>query len=436
MRGRSFLLCAQYLPDMSCFPFSRPFLPILAAVVFGAVGAASAATHYVSIQTTKFSPDRLTIASGDTVIWTSTYGIRYNGAIIGAPSVTFTGGTNAPAGCAAVPRHETCVVDFPNVGEFSYRNDEKGGFNVSGVIVVTSNAVPEVTLTMPTEDQTILKGQTLSLSGTALDPDGSVNQVQVFVENDSGSSEIDLDVSDDNGTKTFVSAATDVFAEGTNFFVAVVTDNRGAATRAGVTVTAQTNAPPSVVLEALRLRPAAIDSSMNLALLATAVVSDPEADKGGGLSRMTFLLNGESQLETTNTTRVIDMGLDTEATVAITNYSASIATNLLDTAAANTLVVEAVDSIGQTNAVTNTFQYADLQFSVATGTISTVGGAIRFDLQVMEGVVYRIESSVNLIDWTSEFTFTADGDTRPFIGIADRDPMRFYRIVKDPPATE
>ena len=59
MRGRSFLLCAQYLPDMSCFPFSRPFLPILAAVVFGAVGAASAATHYVSIQTTKFSTNLL-----------------------------------------------------------------------------------------------------------------------------------------------------------------------------------------------------------------------------------------------------------------------------------------------------------------------------------------------------------------------------------------
>ena len=400
-------------------------------MLLGVAGATVAATHHVSIKTTTFSPERLTIAAGDTVIWTSTYGIRYGGSVFAAPTVTFTGGTNAPTGCVGVPRGETCVVEFPNVGEFPYRNDEKGGFNVTGLITVTSNAVPEVTLTMPTGDQTILEGDALSLSGTAVDPDGSVNRVQVFVENASGTTEVNVGSTEDGGTTTFVSAATDAFEAGTNFLVAVVTDNRGGTARAGVTVTAETNAAPTVALEALRLRPATGDSSTNLALLATVVASDPEADKGGGMSRVEFFLNGESQLATTNTTRVVDQGLETERTVAVTNYSATIATNRLNTNALNTLVVEAEDSIGLTNAVTNTFSFEDLLFAVDIGSITASGGAIRFDLQVVQGVEYRIESSTNLVDWTTEFAFAAEEDTRPFIGIADRDPMRFYRIVRD-----
>ena len=60
------------------------------------------------------------------------------------------------------------------------------------------------------------------------------------------------------------------------------------------------------------------------------------------------------------------------------------------------------------------------------------GNTISFDLTVQDGAVYRFETSTNLVDWITSFSFTASGTTRPVLDFADRDTMRFYRIVREP----
>ncbi len=408
--------------------FFRLFAALFGAAFVVLSGGAEAAEFHVRIDDSKFTPDHLIIAAGDTVIWTSSYGVRWGSSIIGAPSVTFnTVGTNAAvSGCSAIPKNETCVVTFPDAGVYTYQNDLFGAYQVQGTITVTDNALPVVTVSAPTNNFSFKLGSNLSVSGEASDEDGTVRQVELLILNDSWTNSFAVSqfpggtLGDTNAFAGTANATN--FVAGTNAVRAVATDSRGGTTSLDVTVMVETNSAPEVSLEALRLG----SSAFGPALLVTAMATDPEAGDGGGLARVEFFLNGESRLAVTNTTQTVD-----SVEIPITRYSATIGTNLLNLDSVNTLVIEAEDAAGLTNAVTNSFQFSDLMFSVDKGTVSVSGGAIAFDLQVETGVQYRLESSVNLLDWVTEFTFTATSATRPFIGFADRDSMRFYRVVKD-----
>jgi plastocyanin len=406
---------------MSCIAhFRRLTAALFCAAALACAANSWAAVHQVSIGSTKFSPDHVTIAVGDTVVWASTYGVRYNGAVIGAPSVTFDGGsTNAPAGCSAIPKGETCSAEFSSAGTFTYRNTQTGVFNVSGTVTVIEDEAAIVAVSAPTNNVSILLGEALPVAGEASDPDGTIDQVELFVINGSWTNSV--------GVSAFAAGATGAtnvfnltasgtnFVAGTNTLRAVASAVRGAGASVDVEVVVETNAAPVVALESLRL----LASGSGQSVVATALATDGEAESGGGIARVEFLLNGASQLIVTNDN------------AARTNFSVTIATNLLDLNAANTLEVNVTDTADLTASAATVFQFADLNFLIAPGSVIKSGNTISFDLSVLDGVQYRLETSTNLVEWITSFTFTASGTNRPFVDFADRDVMRFYRIVRD-----
>lgn len=398
---------------------------LLVAAAFVCPSAVAAAEHHVSIGETRFSPESLTIAVGDTVIWTSSYGVRYNGAAIGAPSVTFDGGsTNAPAGCAAIPKGETCVAEFSSAGTFTYRNTQSGIFNVTGMVTVTEDEAATVAINSPTNNFTFLQGGDLMVSGETSDPDGTVAQVELFVINDSWTNSVGVSAfaaGASGATNLFnLTASATNFVAGTNTVRAVATAARGGGGSAEAVVIVETNAAPVVAIESLRLVGVTSGTMAGQSLVATALATDAEAASGGGVSRVEFLLNGMSQLIVTNTN------------VATTHFTVTIATNLLQTGASNTLTVEVTDAAELAASASSSFNFTDLNFLIAPASVAKSGNTISFDLTVQDGAVYRFETSTNLVDWITSFSFTASGTTRPVLDFADRDTMRFYRIVREP----
>lgn len=373
-----------------------------------------AATHNVSIGGQSFNPTHIEIAVGDTVVWTSTYGTLFGGTIINAPSVT-PFGENTFTGCAAILKNQTCEATFDTEGVFFYQNTDFAGFAVIGSVTVTTNAAPVVNITTPTMDPTIVVGDGVSLAGNFSDADGTVDLVEFFVVNDSGTNAVAATAVIAMGTNFTMSAAATGFIAGTNALMAVATDNRGGQGTAFINVTAQANGDPTAAVTVFRLN-AAMDE-----LTVGVTATDPEAATGGGVTKVEFFFN-DALHETIN-----------NANPAASYFTTRIPIATLISDGLNTLGVAVEDAAGNTNGVTTTFLTSILPLAIDAAASSLVVNAstVSFNFAVEVGVQYRVETSTDLRVWTTRFTFTPTISPHPYIEVRGGGTLRFYRVVRD-----
>jgi hypothetical protein len=92
------------------------------------------------------------------------------------------------------------------------------------------------------------------------------------------------------------------------------------------------------------------------------------------------------------------------------------------------------DAAGNTNGVTTTFLTSILPLTIDATASSFVVNAstVSFNFDVGLGVQYRVETSTNLADWTTRFTFTPTVTPHPYIELRSAEGLRFYRVVRDP----
>ncbi|MFT4587833.1 MAG: plastocyanin [Candidatus Binatia bacterium] len=399
----------------SFYSFRRFAAVLLGGALMLAARDGAAATRHVAINALNFSPSHITIAVGDTVVWTSNYSDEFGGVIISAPSVTPTG-ANSFTGCAAVPKGHTCEATFDTEGVFTYRNLDFGMFAEEASITVRTNVAPGVNVTMPTGEQTIVVGESVGMTGNFFDNDGTVDSVEFFVVNASGTNAVVATAVITMGTNFAMSAAATGFIAGTNALMAVATDDWGGEGTAVVNVTAQANGDPTAAITVLRLN-AALDE-----LTVGVVATDPEADAGGGVPKVEFFFNDVLH-ETINS-----------VTATNTYFTTRIPVAMLISDGLNTLGVAVEDAAGNTNGVTTTFLTSILPLTIDATASSFVVNAstVSFNFDVGLGVQYRVETSTNLADWTTRFTFTPTVTPHPYIELRSAEGLRFYRVVRDP----
>lgn len=209
-------------------------LALLVAVCAAGCGPAHAATNLVLIGNYFFNPTNLTIAVGDTVLWSNT---------VAATMVHDSTSTNAAMPWASgdlTSTRRTFALTFTNAGRFPYMcarhvlavvgaHPEQTGT----VTVVAANLPPGVTLTQPPNPSRFRAPASVLLEAVASDPDGAVTNVQFLMN---------------GGLLASASAPPYVFtvsnlAAGNYAFAARAVDNAGAAaTSAPVNVSVLTNA--------------------------------------------------------------------------------------------------------------------------------------------------------------------------------------------------
>lgn len=142
-----------------------------------------AATNIVQIGSYFFTPTNVTIAVGDTVLWTNT---------VAATQIHDSTSTNIAFQWASGDLNNskrTFSLTFTNAGSFPYlcsthvfafmpsqRHPEQTGT----VIVASANLPPSVAITNPPNDAKFLAPANILLQATANDPGGSVTNVQFF----------------------------------------------------------------------------------------------------------------------------------------------------------------------------------------------------------------------------------------------------------------
>ena len=137
------------------------------------------------------------------------------------------------------------------------------------------NTPPTVSISSPANGASFLTGASIGITANAADVDGSVSQVEFFVNG--------VSIGVDNTAPTFTT--TWIGTNGSKVLTAVATDNNGATTTsAPVTITVASNTPPVVSVSAP----------------ATAVVGDlvtftaTASDPGGSVASVEFFVNGAS----------------------------------------------------------------------------------------------------------------------------------------------
>lgn len=214
--------------------------PVLAALLLGfLLGVASvsaATTHYVYIKNIAYTPYELTVAPGDTVTWVcqeSTHTVSPSG-----------GGTDTFCGTGYLFKGDNCSQTFNNSGDFYYRCLVHSGFYpaMNGVIHVTAlsnNVLPAISITKPTNAQTV--GAYFTFEAAATDSDGTVKKVEFFYGADT------LSVTNLLGTVTnstlltnnlYQIVATNNLPHGDYILAAKVTDDRdGVKVSTGIAIT-------------------------------------------------------------------------------------------------------------------------------------------------------------------------------------------------------
>jgi plastocyanin len=215
-----------------------PRLPLfLLGLILLLAPASRAAVWNVSMFDFYFTPTNLTIAAGDTVVWSNK--------VTRAHDTTYFDPANPDFVLFASPllaRNESFAFTFTNGGFYPYicavhyfaRPQQTGT-----VMVIKPNEPPTITLTNPTDGAVLFAPATFTLAATASDADGTVTQVQFFV----------------NGVAAGVSTAPPFRTElnnlpvGNYLFTAVATDNSGATNTAPpVNITVQERPPDSFTL--------------------------------------------------------------------------------------------------------------------------------------------------------------------------------------------
>ena len=197
--------------------------------------------HVVSYQFTSFNPNALTVAQGDSVLFTNRDGGQFS-----SHSVT---GTGAEAYCGSTLRM-FCNVTFDSLGVFPYRcvphSFAAGGGRFSGMtggvaVVSTILRPPLVTIARPLANETFAAGASFTIeTGNVIDPDGSVTNVEFFA---SAAGE-PVSIGNDPTAPFAVTVATGL-ASGTYMLTARATDNTGIAS---------TSAPVAITIEGAEIR--------------------------------------------------------------------------------------------------------------------------------------------------------------------------------------
>lgn len=144
-------------------------------------------------------------------------------------------------------------------------------------VVNQANQPPLVNITAPANGSSFFVGDNVTINATASDPDGSVTQVEFFVNG--------VSVGVDN---TAPYSANYVATSGVKNITAVATDNGGqTATSSVVTITVGTNTPPTVSITAptagsIFTAPAAVN------------IDATAADPGGSVANVEFFVDGVS----------------------------------------------------------------------------------------------------------------------------------------------
>lgn len=138
----------------------------------------AATTHIVQIRDFYFTPTNLTVAVGDTVLWTNAVTLNHD-----------SGSTNAafPWNSGNLAGNATYSLTFTNPGVFGYvcnrhffspvnpRREQTGT-----VAVVSANLPPTVSLLNPPNNAKFRAPAEFTLQATAAAPGGSVTNVQFF----------------------------------------------------------------------------------------------------------------------------------------------------------------------------------------------------------------------------------------------------------------
>jgi plastocyanin len=147
---------------------TRRLLLFVLGLWFG-LSAVSAATLNVTGSGTSFSPSRLTVTNGDTVVWS----------LSGSHTVSPRGVTPEPfCGPNGVP---SCTVTFNSVGAFPYQCNFHAGFNMTGLVTVVAAPVapPTVSITNPPINA-LYAAPGIVAVGVSVTNDGSVVNVRLL----------------------------------------------------------------------------------------------------------------------------------------------------------------------------------------------------------------------------------------------------------------
>ncbi len=175
--------------------------------------ALSAQAASVDVYPTFFSPSSLQITVGETVTWTNQDEEDVH--TVASSNGSWSTGYLFSYG-------ETFSVTFNSAGTFNY-SDSINGFSGSiTVIGVPANVPPTVALTSPTNNIKLPSPATFTLTATASDSDGSVTNVNFYLE--AGTTLVGSD------TSSPYTLTISNLAAGTYTYYATATDNKGAST--------------------------------------------------------------------------------------------------------------------------------------------------------------------------------------------------------------
>jgi len=159
--------------------------------------------------------------------------------------------------------------------------DNNGASTTSSVVIINVNAnvPPTVSITAPANGATFTSGAAVAITATAADADGSVTQVQFFINGVSVGTDI---------TSPYTVNWTAV--TGSQNLTAIATDNNGATTTSSavvITVNPPANVPPTVSIIA-PVNGATFTAGATVAITATS------ADSDGSVTQVQFFVNGVS----------------------------------------------------------------------------------------------------------------------------------------------
>ncbi len=244
-------------------------------ILAGGLSSASAATHLVQMVNFAFEPNSLTIAAGDTVVWTNTTATFHNvvsSNSVWAPPPTFT----SPG---------TFSFTFNSAGIYGYYCAPHHAFGMTGVIAVegSANLPPVVSLTSPAAGLTLAAPANVLLSATASDPDGSIASVEFF----SGATPLGSVTS-----SPYSLTVSNLQAGPPYSFTAKAVDNQGASTTSGaITVSVVT---PGVLQFAAPGPPANSAFTLQLTVTPGLRYAIDDADALGNWSELTNFVAANS----------------------------------------------------------------------------------------------------------------------------------------------
>lgn len=221
-----------------------------------------AATHSVSIGDNFFNPASLTVNAGDTVTWVNQGFAIHN-----------TRSTSGVWNSADLPRGQSFSFTFNNQGSFPYRCTIHSGQSGTITVQAVANTPPSISITGPAAGAIFTAPATVTITANATDSNGTVTQVEFFVDGAS----VGVD------TSSPYSVTANNVAAGPHSLTATATDNAGAKTTSGainITVTAPNN-PPSVSVISPAVG-AILQAPASITLEATA------ADTDGSVSQVAF----------------------------------------------------------------------------------------------------------------------------------------------------